>query len=157
MFPFAIGQCHGAIKQKVESNESCDKIENNYDVKGLMELIKGFSCAIKETKCECWTMVQDIRNVIAIRQMDNESKVAHHKHLVNLVKVTQTKWGMILPHKMAEDDKNCEKKPDEAKKAVRDKFLVCVLLSGLRRKKHGNCVNDLNNSLSKRCILPLCA
>ena len=36
------------------------------------------------------------------------------------------------------------------RKPVRDKFLACVFLSGLRKKKFSKCLDDLNNSFLAR-------
>ena len=59
VFPLLIGQYHGAMKNKIESDESFDKIKNIYDVWGLLQLIKKFSFANEETKYEHWTVVHE--------------------------------------------------------------------------------------------------
>ena len=110
------------------------------------KLIKKFSYANEETKYEYWTMVYEIKNVISIKQFENETVVSYCKRLVNMVKVTESKWGLILPTKMEEDDVDYASKPKEIKQAVRDKFLACVFLSGLRKKKLSEYLDDSNNS-----------
>ena len=95
-----------------------------------------------------WSM--RINNVISIKQSENETVVSHYKRLVNMIKVTESKWGLILSTKMVEADIDYASKPKEIKKAVRDKFLACVFLSGLRKKKFSKCLDDLNNSFLAR-------
>ena len=95
-------------------------------------------------------MVREIENATDIEQSENETVVSHCKRLVDMVKVTESKWGLILPTKMAEDDVDCASEPKEIEKAVRDEFLACVFLSGLRKKKFNKCLDDLNNSFLAR-------
>ena len=58
MLPLLIGQCYGAMKNKIESNESFDNVKNVYDVWGLLHLIKKFSYAMKKPSMSIglWSM-----------------------------------------------------------------------------------------------------
>ena len=58
-------------------------------------------------------MVYEIKNVISIKQFENETVVSYHRRLANMAKVTESKWGLILPTKMAEADVDCASKPKE--------------------------------------------
>ena len=146
VFLLIIGQLYGAMKNKVESHESFDKIETNDDVVKLLELIKSLTHANEETKYEFWTMVREMKSVIAVRQFESELVVSYYKRLVNLVKVTELKWGLIVSTKMAESDADFSSKKEETLKKTRDKFLACVFLDGLRKKRFGKCLGDLNNA-----------
>ena len=52
IFSVVEGQCHSAMKNKVESVETHDDSELNGDVKGVLESIESVCCANEETKCE---------------------------------------------------------------------------------------------------------
>ena len=145
-----LGQCYGAMKNKVESDQKFSKLEQDDDVKGLLELIKSFTCANEETKYDHWTIEFEINDVIGVRQFESELVVSYHKRLVNLVKVTESKWGLIVPTKMAFANPEYEDKPTEVTKETRDEFLACVFLRGLNRKKFGKCLSDSNDSFLTR-------
>ena len=91
-----------------------------------------------------------MNDVINAKQHENESVLAHHKRFVNLVKVIESKWGLIMPTKMAEDNPNCGMKTNEVKKETRDEFLACVFLCGVNRKNFEKFLGDLNNAFLTR-------
>ena len=57
MFELTLRQCNGAIKNKVESDEVFDEIDNKDDAMKLLALIKSFTYGNKKTKYVYWTVV----------------------------------------------------------------------------------------------------
>ena len=97
---------------------------------GLKELL--FSAV--DVQCKCWTVNQLIKNVLMMKQQDQESLAGHCKRFANTVDVAETQWGVSVPTKIGSN------------KATRDKFLACTFLAGVDQKKHGKVVNELNNT-----------
>jgi hypothetical protein len=80
-------------------------------------------------------MSRAIKNVVMLKQGNQEGLTAYYKRFINTAEVAETQWGMLSPNK---------KSGKEEEK--RNKFLTCVFLAGVDKKKYGRPVNDLNNA-----------
>ena len=68
-----MGQCTINLKEKIESHDDFDEMEENYDVIKLIELIRKLSYGEVYTKYAHCLVVMEIRKLGAINQKQNES------------------------------------------------------------------------------------
>ena len=73
VFLLIIGQCTTNLKEKIESHDDFDKMEEDYDVIKLIELITKLSYGEVYTKYVHCLVVMEIRKLVAIKQKQNES------------------------------------------------------------------------------------
>ena len=75
-----------------------------------------------------------MRRVLTMKQQDNESLVGFYKQFTNTIDVTESQWGTMVPTLIGKD------------KTTRDKFLACIFLAGVDRKKYGKIISEWNNA-----------
>ena len=73
VFLLLMGQCTTNLKEKIESHDDFDDMEEDYDVIKLVELIRKLSYGENDTKYVDCLVVMEIRKLAAIRQKQNES------------------------------------------------------------------------------------
>ena len=72
-----MGQCTANLNKRIESNAEFDKIEEDYDVVKLIELIRKLSYGEVETKYVFCTILMEMRKLSNIRKKQNESLIAY--------------------------------------------------------------------------------
>jgi hypothetical protein len=85
-----------------------------------------------------WTIYQTVRRVLIMRQLDNEPSAEYYKRFTSCVDVAESQWGPLVPTAAATNETN--------KKTSRDKFITCVFLAGVDKKKYGTLKAELNNA-----------
>ena len=122
------------MKNKVESMIDHEMIEEKDDVIRLLKGLKQLAFETVDVQCEHWTLCQSMKNASTMKQQGDEALVAHHRCFIGMVNVTESQWGMIaVPTKIGAD------------KDTRNKFLACIFIAGVDRKKHRKLINELNN------------
>ena len=94
------------MKRKIEYNKDFDEIEESYDVIKLINLIRRLSYSDVDAKYKFWTVAHDFRKLAEVRQRNNESLDAYYKRFTNLNKVIESRWGKLVPIKLAQDETN---------------------------------------------------
>lgn len=139
VFVMIKGQCSMTVKNKLENDEKDYKQwEQDDDVIKLLEAIKQMSFTTVDVKDEYWTMATTLKNNMQLFQGNKESLVSFYKRFKNTTDVTETMWGKLLPTKKV-DSNNDED-------TVRNKFLACVFLNAVDKKRYGVVIRDLNNN-----------
>ena len=146
VFLLILGQCTANMKRKIEYNRDFDEIEENHDVIKLINLIRRLSYSDVDAKYKFWTVAHDFRKLAEIKQRNNETLDAYYKRFVNLNKVMESRWGKLVPIKLAQDETNYKKKEDEAKKNANNKMMACLFLTGMDMARYSRCIDELNNS-----------
>ena len=101
-----MGQCTTNLKEKIESHDDFDQMEEDYDVIKLIGLIKKLSYGETDTKYVHCLVVMEIRKLATIRQKQNESLINYYKRFLNLIQVIESSWGLLVPIKIAEATAN---------------------------------------------------
>lgn len=133
VFVIIKGQCTLTMKNKVESIKDYEKIEEKDDVIRLLQGLKELAFESIDVQYEQWTVCQSMKNAMTIKQYGDESLVAFYKRFVGMIQVTESHWGSLVPTKIGAD------------KGTRNKFLACLFLSSVDRKRYGKFVDELNN------------
>ena len=158
VFLLILGQCTLNMRNRVEQDdkEKYKKMEEEYDVAGLLETIKRLSYTENKTKYSYWMMARDIKKLATIKQQHDETLAMYHKRFINLVDVIEARWGSLAPTNVPDEDKkNKKESEEESKKKSRNKFLACMFMDGANKTKYGKCIADLSNSyLSKNDKYP---
>ena len=128
------GQCTLTMKNKIESMTDYDDIEKHDDVIRLLNGLKELAFTTVKVQYEYWTVCQSMRKVLTMKQQDEESLAGFYKRFINTVDVTESQWGTVVPTKIGND------------KTTRNKFLACVFLAGVERKRYGKTISELNNA-----------
>ena len=139
VFVIVIGQCTLTMKNKVESLDEFENLEDGDDVIGLLEVIKSLAYTTHKVQYEHWTTCGSMRRMLTMRQYDEESLAAFYKRFTNSVDVTEGQWGKLIPNKIVMNNKS----EDDVE---RKKFLACVFIAGVDAKRYGKLVDELNNS-----------
>jgi hypothetical protein len=117
------------MKYKVESLNGYDLIEASDDVVKLLNGLKELTFKLQDVQYGYRTIFQTVRKVITMRQQDNEPLAEYCKRFTACVDVAESQCLTLVPRAAATNE------TDE--KASRDKFITCVLLTGLDGKKYG--------------------
>ncbi len=141
VFAIIKGQCSLVMKNKVESVADYKTWERNDDVIKLQKMIKELSFLTVEVQYEYWTVMETMKNVMMVRQLERENLAMYYKRFINTAEVAESQWGTMAPTRLMK-----KKNSKSEEKECRDKFLACVFLAGVDRKRYGRLVNDLNNA-----------
>ena len=106
VFLLIMGQCTTNLKEKIESHDDFDKMEEDYDVIKLIDLIRKLSYGETDTKYVHCLVVMEIRKLAAIRQKQHESLTNYYNRFLNLIQVIESRWGLLVPTKVAEETTN---------------------------------------------------
>ena len=74
-----------------------------------------------------------------MRQYEDESLVAFYKRFMSATDVVESQWGKMVPSKIVQDKSSTD---DEERK----RFMACVFLAGVDRKRYGRMIDKLNNA-----------
>ena len=91
----------------------------------------------------------EIRKLAAIKQKQNESLTTYYKRFLNLIQVIESRWGLLVPIKVAEDTTNYARNKKKIQKDTRDKFMACMFIDGLDTARYSRCIDDLANQYLK--------
>ena len=91
-----MGQCTTAVKNKVESNNAYGNIEIDYNVAELLRIIKEIAFKSGDKKYEYQSAFFALKNLLNIRQNDNESPTTYYKRFMNTSGVAEAQFGPVL-------------------------------------------------------------
>ena len=95
-----------------------------------------------------------MKRVTTIHQFKSAALTVHCNCFVDLINVTESQWGSLVPHYTITGTEVALMDVDEANKAQK-KCLTCVFLAGANHDKCGKCIADLNTSFVSGIDRPL--
>ena len=79
VFVVILGQCSVTVKSKLENDSSCDQLEADDDVVGLLAKLKELAFSTSGVQHPHWTMQLVMRQLSTVHQGQRESVARHHK------------------------------------------------------------------------------
>jgi len=153
-------QCSPELKNKLEGTEGYDEAKNTNDVAKLLTMIRGYCCQFDLLSDEYMVIVVAIKNLFYFFQKAEQSNVEYHKDFMAMLKVIEeyggagsmTHFPNMLKREIEADGTDMSKATNEqmkeGKKAVCEKFLAALMLSGANGAKY----NDLNRGMKENFV-----
>ena len=138
IFRVIMSHCTPAMKNKVENIPEFTKLEADDDVIALLGKMKELVYSTDKAQYEFWTMQAAMRKLINLKQGANENLTDFNRRFLDQQEVTEVVWGQMTPQLLKD-------KSDDVQTAARDRYLACLFLAGVDRKRYQHVVNDLNN------------
>ncbi len=138
VFQIILGQCHAAMKNKVEGLSEFADLQKKDDVSGLLGKMKELVYSTTSVQYEYWTMQAPMRKLLTMHQSPGESLESFSRRFLSQQEVTEDVWGKMVPSKM-------KGKPSAEQEAAKSKYLACVFLAGVDRSRYKTAIDELNN------------
>ena len=139
VFVIIMGQCSLTMKNKVESLSEFEKLEEGDDVIGLLKAIRGLAFTTNKVQYEHWTTRGSMRRLLTMHQFNGENLTNFYKRFMYQVDVVESQWGKLIPTRIVRE--NASNDEDERKK-----FIACMFLGGVDRRRYGKFIDEMNNS-----------
>ena len=114
------------MKSKLESDAKFSDLQEEYNINGLLDLIKDLVYSTDDSQEPLWVMVNSMIKMHLVRQGPYEPKDIYYKRLVSQVEVTESVWGPMIPSSM-------KGKATEMQEKAQDAYLARLFLRGLNK------------------------
>jgi hypothetical protein len=138
VFRLIMGQCAATMKNKIENEPTFQALEQAKDVAGLMALMKTLVYSTTSQQYEFWTMQASLTTMLTLKQHKKEGMASFGKKFLAQKEATELVCGKLIPPKYSQAT------DDEQTKAY-NKFMACVLLSGVDRGRYKPVIDELLN------------
>ncbi len=150
-------QCSPELKNKLERYDNA-KCTN--DVAKLLITIRGYCCQFDLLSNEYMAIIAAIKNLFYFFQKNNQSNADYHEDFIAMLEVIEEYGGAgsitHFPNMLKKEIKSMgtdlakamSNQLKQAKKTVRDKFLVALMLSGANGAKY----NDLKRNMKENFV-----
>ena len=163
MFGVILGQCKEGTKDLVKSDKSYRTLERNGDVVELINLIRSLCYGTDKKRYISWTQQAQLRKTVGSMQKDGESIQKFSVNFIEQVKAFEEQFGPLLPTKemykvvemtrvVHDGEEECSETYAETVLAsedeiqiARDKFVACLFLAGVDRKRYKDAIDEMNN------------
>jgi hypothetical protein len=113
-------------------------MEEDDDVIGLLNTIKGFAFATVNVQYPYWTGAEQFRRVAMVRMGQTEKLPIYHKRWMASVQVMETHFGPLIPTVIS-----AQCKDDDT--TANNKIKACLFLASVDSKRYGSVIDELNN------------
>ena len=114
------------MRNKLEGDTKFNDLEKDYNVNGLLDLIKDLVYSTNESQEPFLKMANSMVKLHRMFQCNRESANAYYKRFMSQVEVTESECGPLMPSK-------CKGKPTEQQEKARKQCLARLYLQALNR------------------------
>jgi C2H2 zinc-finger len=136
-FRLLMSHCDEVMKEKIESSDNYDELEEKDDVGGLIALIKDLTIGGEKVQYEPWTQQAQLRDLLTMEIGYKETVPAFAKRFLAQLAITEERWGKLIPQKQ-------KGRLTADQEAAREKFLACMFLAAVQ-KRFKDVVDELHN------------
>ena len=122
VFGIIMGQCTMAMKNKLESLPEYKTLNDDDNVVGLLNTIKGLVYTTDKGQYKYWTMQAQMRNLLTLRQESKEPLGKFCTRFLAQAEATEDVWGEMSPANVT---------GAKQKKEARNKYLACVFIAAV--------------------------
>ena len=140
--------CEKPMKSQLEMNPKFEKLEDDSDVAGLMELIKNISYEASDLKDPSMQAASVWRTLAAIQQYDREHLVDYYNRFKAALDMADRAYGTIMPDALAKQDGEYLTKTDEVELREKNKFLAALFIGGADKGMFGDMLDTLERDFS---------
>jgi len=144
VFVIVIGQCDKAMRNRIESLEEHEEMEEKSDVIKLLRMIKDVAFDSNDRKYPPMQAAQAWKNLCLVRQGDNEELLDYYKRFMALLEMVERTYGKVSPEEVAKKENNYAKKKAETIKEAKDKMIAFMFMNGARYKTFGFMMKNLS-------------
>ena len=163
MFGVVLGQCKEGTKDLVKGDKSFKSLEKNGDVVELINLIRNLCYGTDKKRYIGGIQQAQLRKTVSFIQKEGESIQKFAVNFVEQVKAFKEMFGPLLPTKemykvvettrvIQDGEEECSETYAETVLAsedeihtARDKFVACLFLAGVDRKRYKDAIDEMNN------------
>ena len=162
-FAIIMGQCKSITKEVVKADKSYMTLERADDVVGLLQLLRGVCYGTDKKRYLSWIQQAQLRKTVNFAQHPGDSLQQYATNFLEQVKTLEDSHGLLVPTRdMLKDEERTriEGEGDEEHevtytvtvladmvdiKRARDKFVACLFLAGVDRKRYKDAIDEMNN------------
>ena len=163
MFGVILGQCKEGTKDLVKADKSYKSLEKNGDVVELINLIRNLCYGTNKKRYIGWTQQAQLRKTVSSMQKQGESIQKFSVNFMEQVKAFEDTSGPLLStkemYKVIEMTRVIQDGEEESSETyaetvlaseneiqiARDKFVACLFLAGVDRKRYKDAIDEMNN------------
>ena len=162
-FGIIMGQCKTITKDVAKADMSYRALERADDVIGILKLLREICYGTDRKRYLPWTQQAQLRKTVRFSQAPGETIQQFATNFVEQVKTFEEMYGLLVPTKdmiqveertriVGEGDEEHEENYNVTVLADRDvilearnKFVACLFLAGVDRKKYKDAIDEMNN------------
>ena len=145
VFAIILGQCNKPMRNRVESMMGHDDVEARSNVIRPLCMVKDVAFDSNDKKYPHMQAAQAWKQLVMIRQQDDEDLVDYYKRFMSLVEMVERSHGKITPVEIAKKVTQHSKDKTKCEAKERDKFLAFMFMDGATKKVFGYLMNGLSS------------
>ncbi len=162
-FAIIMGQCKTITKEVVKADKSYRTLERADDILGLLALLRSICYGTDKKRYLSWIQQAQLRKTVNYSQNTGDSLQQYATHFLEQVKTLESSHGLLVPTKdmtktieqtriVGEGDQEHEETytvvvlaDKEEIERARDKFVACLFLAGVDRRRYKDAIDEMNN------------
>jgi hypothetical protein len=148
VFPIVLGQCHPALREWLQADDTWADIDENNDVIQLLRLIRNCEAQGQTHRDPTQAMMEALNHVMNFKQSQSMSNTEYFETFQAKVETADKQPGRIeieLAGIVADPDMPTNEERKQARATAKDKFLARLLLSNADKRRYGELLRDIEN------------